>query len=161
MARTKSSETPHYELLYIVSNKYTEDEVKPIVEKVRKIIEDNKCKITHSEDWGKRKLAYPIEHFTHGYYNLVEFDGEGESVANIDRVLRMSNEVLRHMVTSAKLKSAEEKRKEQEKLEQAREKAEEKEEEKEVKQEKPKEKKVDLKDLDEKLDKILETDDLL
>ena len=70
MSKTKSSKIPHYELLYIVSNKYSEEELEPIKNKVNKIIEENGGKITFSEDWGKKKLCYPIKHFSYGYYLL-------------------------------------------------------------------------------------------
>ena len=54
MAKNKKSVTPHYELLYIISNKFTEEEIKPIIEKVSKVITDNKGEITYTEDWGKK-----------------------------------------------------------------------------------------------------------
>lgn len=161
MSRTKSSEIPHYELLYIVSNKFSEDEVKPIVAKVNSLIVDNQGKITLAEDLGKKRLSYPIKGFRYGYYLLAEFDMVGESLINVDRALRMMNEVLRHQIIIKIVKTAEQvaqDRKIAEKIAARNIK-----EEKDVK-EKIKEtdkEKVDLKDLDEKLDKILETDDLL
>jgi len=165
MAKNKSNITPHYELLFIISNKYSKDELKPIVENVGKIITNNKGKITYSEEWGKKKLAYPIKQFSYGYYFLIEFDlPEGELI-KINDTLRMSNEVLRHMTVAKKVQSTEEIKEEKEKIEkrEARAiKAKQEEKEKEEKKEPKKDKeKVDLKDLDEKLDKILDTDDLL
>jgi small subunit ribosomal protein S6 len=161
MAKTKSSNIPHYELLYIVPNKFTEDELKPIFEKVYKIISDKGGKITFTEEWGKRRLAYPIKHFSYAYYTLVEFDLEGSKVAEIDRALHMMSEVLRHQIITKKVKTEEEIKKEKEITKKiAAKQAEEKKtlEEKERAKDK---KKIDLEDLDEKLDKILETDDLL
>jgi small subunit ribosomal protein S6 len=170
MAKNKSSQTPHYELLYIVSNQFTEDEVKPIVEEVKAIIEKHDGKVTYDEYWGKKELAYPINHFNHGYYALYEFDASGEKMTQIDKDLRMNRKVLRHQIVSKVFRTPEEiaaeKQAEQEKTEKMREEKakEEKEEKEEVKKEEKKEKKedkVNLKELDEKLDKILETDDLL
>ena len=162
MAKNKKNEIPHYELLFIVSNKYTEDEVKPIVENVNKIIKDNDGVITYSEKWGKKKLAYPIEHFNYGYYSLVEFDVDGQAVEKINRQLRMSNEILRHTIVAKAVRTAEEIKAEKVKAKAIMKKAvkeKRKEKEEPIKEEaKPK---VNLKDLDEKLDKILETDDLL
>lgn len=159
MAKNKTSEIPHYELLYIVSNKYSEEELKPIIEKVRKIISDQGGNITFSEEWGKKRLAYPINNFRYGYYNLVEFDLEGEKLIKIDKALRLAREILRHQIVNKKQKSLAEIEKEKkitEKIIAKREK-----DEKEEKEEEKKKDKVELKDLDEKLDKILETDDLL
>jgi len=157
MAKNKPSEIPHYELLYIISNKYSEDELAPIVEKVKKIINDNGGNISHNEEWGKKRLAYPIKHFRHGYYNLVEFDLEGEKIAKIDIALRMASEILRHQIVKKKQKTVEEIKREKEIAEKITDikKA------KEKKDEDKNDKKVELKDLDEKLDKILETDNLL
>jgi small subunit ribosomal protein S6 len=162
MSKTKKNTNPHYELLYIVSNKYTEDELAKININVKNLLEKHEAKITYSEPWGKKKLMYPIKHFAHGYYELIEFDATNEAVNKINHELRISNEILRHMLVKAVVRTAEEiqaeKKKEQAKIIK-------KEEEKKVEasaEEKPKAKKaVDLKDLDEKLDKILETDDLL
>lgn len=168
MAKNKSSKTPHYELLFIISNKFTEDEVKPIIEDVRKIIEGNEAKITFEEYWGKKELAYPIEHFNHGYYSLFEFDVAGEKMTKIDKDLRMNKKVLRHQIVTKEFRTLEEiekeKRDSQEKIDKLKNvsAAKDKKEKEVVKEAKQKETvKVNLKELDEKLDKILETDDLL
>ncbi|MCK5061242.1 30S ribosomal protein S6 [Candidatus Parcubacteria bacterium] len=163
MAKNKSNKTPHYEMLYIISNKFTEDELKPIRESIKKEIVDNGGAVTYSEEWGKKKFTYPIEHFHHGYYQLVEFDMEADKIASLDRVFRISNEILRHMLVAKPARSAKEIETEKRAAEKRVAKIKEKEE-KEIKkpEKKPEKKKqVDLKDLDEKLDKILETDDLL
>lgn len=163
MAKNKSSEIPHYELLYLVSNKFTEDELKPILEKVTKIIGDKGGKITLTDEWGKKRLAYPIKSFAYGYYTLIEFDSEGINVKEIDRALRMMNEIMRHQIINKRVKTAEEIAEEKEIAKKIAKKQ--KEEKKtEVEQEEKKEKdknKVELEDLDQKLDKILDTDDLL
>jgi small subunit ribosomal protein S6 len=157
MSKSKSSEIPHYELLYLVSNKYTEDELKPIIEKVNRAINKRGGKITLMEEWGSKRLAYPIKHFSHGYYVLVEFDLEGKNVVDVDRDLRMMSEILRHQIVSKKVKTEEEIKKEQEI---SRKIAAKQSQEKEEQKDKTKEK-VNLEELDEKLEKILETDDLL
>ena len=161
MSKVKSGETPHYELLYIISNKFSEDEIKPIVEKINSLVASNQGKITLDENLGKKRLSYPIKGFRYGYYLLVEFDMAGENLINVDRALRMMNEVLRHQIITKTVKTAEQITQDKKIAEKIA--ARNIKEEKEVK-EKIKETdkdKVDLKDLDEKLDKILETDDLL
>ena len=161
MAKNKSGEIPHYELLYIVPNKYSEDELKPIVEKINKLLKDNGATITYEEVWGKKKMTYQIKGFSYGYYQLVEFDVEEKNVAKINHELRIDRDILRYMLVNKKAISEEEREALKEK---ARKKIIKKVEEKKKEEKKPKEapkKKVDMKDLDEKLDKILETDDLL
>ena len=171
MSRTKSSEIPHYELLYIISNKFSEDEVKPIVAKINSLITDNQGKITLAEDLGKKRLSYPIKGFRYGYYILAEFDLAGENLINVDRALRMMNEVIRHQIVTKEVKTAEQIAQDKKIAEKiaARNAKEEKEAKEKISardgsahggKDAGKEK-VDLKDLDEKLDKILETNDLL
>lgn len=157
MSKVKSDKIPHYELLYIVSNKFTEDELKPIIEQVRQLIEKNGGRITFTEQWGKRKLAYSIKLFSHGYYNLVEFDAVGEGLKKITRGLDMESEIVRYQIVAKKIKTAAEVEKEKAITEKIAAKAVAK----EQLEEEKKKGKVDLKDLDERLDRILDTDDLL
>ena len=164
MSKTKSSKIPHYELLYLISNQFTEEEVKPIAEKINKIISDNGGNITLAEDWGKRRLSYPINNFYHGYYGLVEFDLAGEQLAKVDRFLRMSSDILRHQIVSKKVKTAEEIEKEKKIAEKIAAKLPKEEAEPKATKENDKDKdkdKITLTDLDDKLDKILDTDSLL
>ena len=180
MARNKSNEIPHYEVLYIISNKYTEEEIKPIIKKVHKTISDNGGEVTIDEIWGKKKLAYHIKHFNFGYYVLVEFNLKGEKIIEIDKIFRMSREILRHQIIARSLRTPDEIKKENaldksrrdkevagieekisEKKEKKKPKIEVKKKDEVQKQKSSKVDKVDLEKLDEKLDKILETDDLL
>ena len=177
MSKTKSSDLPHYELLYLVSNKFSETELKPIMEKVNSLVINNQGKITQSVELGKKRLAYAIKGFRFGYYNLLEFDMPGVNLVKVDYALRMMSEILRQQIVLKPLKTAEQiiqDKKIAEKIA-ARNIKEEK-----LAQEKlsvpvvssagqtsassakaADKDKVDLKDLDEKLDKILETDNLL
>lgn len=152
---------PHYELLYLISNKFSEDEVKPIMEKVNSLIAFNQGKITESVELGKKRLAYPIKGFRFGYYNLVEFDMAGENLAKLDRALRLTDEILRQQLVVKVLKTAKQIAQDKKIAEKiaAKNVAAEKMAKEKIR-ERDKEK-VDLKDLDEKLDKILETDNLL
>lgn len=163
MAKNKKSGISHYELLYIVANKFTEDDLKGINNRVNKLLENTEGKITFKEDWGKKKFSFPIEHGKFGYYQFVEFDMPSEKIEKINTELRMSPEVLRHMIVNHAPKTAKqievEKRLEEKRLAK---KASKKAENKPTKKEAPKtKKKVDSKELDKKLDEILETDDLL
>ena len=156
MAKVKSSALPHYELLYIISNKYSEDEIKPIKEKVIKLITDNEGKITYQEDWGKKRFSYSIEHFNHGYYELLEFDMPGEKLINISKALRLSKEILRNQIVKKHIKTTAEIATEKEIAEKIAKK-------KTDAEKDASSSKAEIEDinLDDKLDKILETDNLL
>ena len=161
MSKTKSDKIPHYELLYLISNQFSEDEVKPIIEKVNSLIAANQGTIALSQALGKKRLAYPIKGFRYGYYNLVEFDMAGVNLAALDRALRLMNEILRQQIVLKTVQTAEQlavDRKIAAKIAAKTQAAAKAAKEKVKEQDKDK---VDLKDLDEKLDKILETDNLL
>jgi len=155
---------PHYEVLFIVSNRFSDDEAKEVVKNYHQIITKNNGTITYTEEWGKKKLSYPIKGFQYGYYFLAEFDCEGEKVSKINDEFRLSTEIIRHIIVAKEARTIEEIKEEKRKAEEkaiAKSKAKieaDTKEEREV--QKPKAE-VNLKDLDEKLDRILETDDLL
>ena len=175
----------HYELTYIVSIKFIDDEMNKVTEKIEKMIVELGGKVTLKENLGKQKLAYPLKGIFQGTYASIEFDLEGEKLKELDTDLKLMNEILRHLVIKKRVRTAaevdrekqvqERLRKEKEvelnKLEKAdQEKVKQPEatvaEEKTVEQiaEKKKEdkdaKKVSLEDLDKKLDEIL-TDDII
>ncbi len=174
MSKTKKIGNNHYEILFIVPNNFTEDEAKTIIKNTEEEIKNAGGEITHQEYWGKKKLAYEIKKFNHGYYNLFEFDLAGEKLAALDRNFKLSKEILRHQIVKIKKRSQEEIEKEKSRQEKAIKKDDtttKKPEPKEVKkeekkiEEKPKTKidsdKGDLKDLDEKLEGILDSSDLI
>jgi len=161
MSKTKPTSDSHYELLYIISNKFTEDEAGEIVKKAKGIITANEGKVTLTESWGKKRLAYPIDHFSYGYYNLVEFDLAKVDLAKVDKAFKMSREILRHQIVKKKIKTVEQIKEEKEIAKKIAVKTVKEEKEAKAKAEAKDEKKLELKDLDEKLDKILDTDDLL
>lgn len=98
MAKNKSSQLPRYELLYVVSNKFTSEETEPIAQKVEDLITTNDGNIVYRENWGKRRMSYPIKGFQFGYYRLLEFDLPANKIEEINRYLRLSNDILRHQI---------------------------------------------------------------
>jgi len=161
MARVKSSEVPHYELLCLISNKYTETETEPIRANITKLINDQGGTITFEENWGKRKLAYPINGFRHGYYYLVEFDLNGPKLQELNNRLRLSNEIVRHQIVKKHKKTAAELAEEASIAAKiaARKKAEEAEDKKA--EEEKSDKRADIESIDSELDKIIDAANLL
>jgi len=149
--------TNHYELLYIVSGNYAEEELVPIKEKVGELIKKFEGEITFEDSHGKKKLAYPIAKNFVGYYLLFEFYLPGEKLVDLNRNLKLTKEIMRHLIVSKAFKSVSEKAAEKKAAEDRTEVAEEKAEEKEKEKEKDKDK-IKLEDLDQKLDEILEGD---
>ena len=94
MAKT----TEKYEVLYGLNPNLTEEETQAIVEKFKTLIEQNGT-VDEMEEWGKRKLAYEINYLTEGYYVLVKFTSGPELPAELDRILGITDGVIRSLVT--------------------------------------------------------------
>lgn len=92
----KSSEK--YELMYIIDPNIGEENIAGIVEKFKTLIETNGT-IDEVEEMGKRKLAYEINDISEGYYVLVKFVSAPDFPAELDRVLGITEEVIRSMIT--------------------------------------------------------------
>ena len=87
-----------YEVLYVLNPNLTEEETQGIVEKFKTLIEQNGT-IDEMEEWGKRKLAYEINYLTEGYYVLVKFTSGPDFPAELDRILGITDGVIRSLVT--------------------------------------------------------------
>ena len=94
MAKT----TEKYEVLYVLNPNLSEEETQGVVEKFKTLIEQNGT-IDEMEEWGKRKLAYEINYLSEGYYVLVKFTSGPEFPAELDRVLGITDGVIRSLVT--------------------------------------------------------------
>lgn len=86
-----------YEVLFALSVKNGEEAVEAAKSKILSLIADN-AEIVAQDVWGKRKFAYPINYQTEGYYVLVYFKSEPEFVAELTRVLGITEDALRYMV---------------------------------------------------------------
>lgn len=87
-----------YELLYIIASPYTDDEVEQIQGTVEKLLTKQGGEVSRNESLGKIKLAYPIKKEKYGTYVLVHFETDPENISQIERILGLTDEVLRHMV---------------------------------------------------------------
>ena len=85
-----------YELLFTISGNLVEDDYKALCEKFVNLINENATDVTVDE-WGKRKLAYPINYITEGYYVLVNFKSEPTFPLELERVLGITEGVIRYM----------------------------------------------------------------
>jgi len=112
MSKSKKDTMPHYEMLYLISNQFSEDELAPVMDKVEKVITDNSGTITLKEDLGKKRLAYKIKQFRHGYYELLEFDAPADVLPKINNQLRLMSDILRHQILKTEPKTKEQLEKE-------------------------------------------------
>lgn len=88
----------NYEMVYIIKPDLEEEQVNSVVEKFSTLIKENGGEVTTVDTWGKRRLAYEIEDFREGYYFLVTFQGVPATAQELDRVLKITDEILRFMI---------------------------------------------------------------
>ena len=87
-----------YELLYIVDPNANEETRANVTARIDGAIVGQGGAIDNVDDWGKRKLAYEIDHLSEGNYILVNFHADPTHVQELDRVLRITDAVKRHMI---------------------------------------------------------------
>lgn len=87
-----------YEVLYIVRADLDDDKVQDIIKRVNTIIEKADGSVERTNIWGKRKLAYEVKHQKEGSYILQDFQIGGDRVPELEAALKITEEVLRHLV---------------------------------------------------------------
>jgi small subunit ribosomal protein S6 len=88
-----------YELMLLLRPDLEDDKLQSAVEKVTRAIVNAGGSLSKVSPWGKRRLAYPIQHLRDASYFLIHFDIEPSAVREIERGLLISEEILRHLVT--------------------------------------------------------------
>jgi small subunit ribosomal protein S6 len=88
---------PFYETVFIARQDLSDAQVKAITESCEKIIKDAKGKVVKTENWGLRTLAYKINKNKKGHYVLIESDVAAPAVIEMERTLRLNEEVVRYM----------------------------------------------------------------
>jgi small subunit ribosomal protein S6 len=87
-----------YELIYILPPETAEQQANDLHEQVAQIVARLNGQIEKTENWGRRKLAYEIGHFKEGVYVLEVINGSGELMKELDRRLKVLDQVVRHMI---------------------------------------------------------------
>ena len=87
-----------YELLYFVAPTLDEEARANVAGRIESTITAGEGTIDNVNDWGKRKLAYEINNLSEGDYTLIDFHANPDHIAELDRVLRINDNVERHMI---------------------------------------------------------------
>jgi small subunit ribosomal protein S6 len=87
----------HYETVFIMTPVLSDVQMKEAVDKFRTFLTDSGAKIVHEEDWGLRKLAYPIQHKSTGFYHLIEFEAEGALIEKLEIQFRRDERIIRFL----------------------------------------------------------------
>ncbi len=83
--------------MLIITPDHDDSQTETLIENVKGIIEQN-GNIVHIDNWGKRRLSYPIRKRTEGYYVIYVFECETSFVAQLNQALRVNEAILRHMI---------------------------------------------------------------
>ena len=86
-----------YELAVVVSAKIEDDERAQVIEKVKALVERFGGQISDVDEWGKKRLAYEIQHMKEGYYYFIKFDGEATVPGELEQAVRIMDNVLRYL----------------------------------------------------------------
>jgi small subunit ribosomal protein S6 len=87
-----------YELGFILNPEVSEEQTRAILDRVEQVVANYGGQIVRVNQWGRRRLAYPIEHHRDGFYTFVDMILTPETVIELERTLKVSEEVLRHIV---------------------------------------------------------------
>jgi len=86
-----------YETIFLISPTLSEEETEAIIGKMAEVITKHKGKMITKEEWGKRKLAYPINKFEEAFYVLFDYQGKPEIPAELERLFKQSEAIIRYL----------------------------------------------------------------
>ena len=87
-----------YETIYIINPEFEEDAIKELVDKFKALIEEQGGQVSDIDEWGKRRLAYPINDHREGYYFLMNFTANPETAQDLERVYKITNGLMRYLI---------------------------------------------------------------
>lgn len=89
----------NYETVFILNPVLSDDQMKDTVEKFVKVLKKGNANVINVEQWGLRKMAYPVQHKSTGFYNLIEFSAAPELVNTLETEYRRDESVMRFLTT--------------------------------------------------------------
>lgn len=99
-----------YELGFILNPEVGEEQTRSIMERIEQIVRSSDGQVVRVNQWGRRRLAYPIEHYRDGNYVFIDMILAPETVLELDRTLKVSEEVLRHLIKKRDSKAVQKER---------------------------------------------------
>lgn len=87
-----------YELMTIHRPDLAENDIETKISELETYLSDNEAEVVKRDMWGKRRFAYEIDHLSEGYYSVVSFKAGAETVAGVDRLLSLADDVIRHKI---------------------------------------------------------------
>jgi len=90
--------TRDYELAFILQPEVNEEQTRVVLDRVEQVVTNHSGQIVRVNQWGRRRLAYPIQHNRDGFYVFIDMILTPETVIELDRTLKVSEDVLRYMI---------------------------------------------------------------
>ena len=90
--------TRDYELGFILQPEVNEEQTRAVLDRVEQVVVNHSGQIVRVNQWGRRRLAYPIQHHRDGFYVFIDMILTPETVIELDRTLKVSEDVLRYMI---------------------------------------------------------------
>ena len=87
-----------YEIMFVVRPDMEEAEIKKTAEEMKKVLENGQATFVEEKSMGQRELAYEIKKFKTGYYFLYIVEANSETISEFDRVVRINEKVIRHLI---------------------------------------------------------------
>lgn len=92
-----AAEKNAYEFTYIINAVLGDEQIKAVVERINKLVKENDGEITEVDEWGSRRLSYPINKKRNGYYVNMYMQAPGDLIVRLERALEIDDDVLRYM----------------------------------------------------------------
>jgi len=89
----------NYETVFILTPVLSDVQVKEAVDKFQAVLKEAGAKVLHNENWGLKKMAYPIQKKSTGFYTLFQFEGAGDVVDKLELAFRRDERILRFLTT--------------------------------------------------------------
>lgn len=86
-----------YETIFVINSQFEDEKVKELVEKFKNLIEGS-AQLENIDEWGKRKLAYPVDDINEGYYTLINFSAAPEFPHELERIYKITEGILRYLI---------------------------------------------------------------
>ena len=87
-----------YEILYVIRPDIEEDAKKALVERFDSVLTDNGGEIVESKEWGKRRLAYEINDYKDGFYQIITVKADETATNEFDRLAKITGDIIRHII---------------------------------------------------------------
>lgn len=86
-----------YEVLFIISPSLEEGDIEALANQISEVVTNQGAKIVKADRMGRRRLAYPIQKFSEGYYVVLTIEGTGSEIAEVERRMRVTDAIIRYL----------------------------------------------------------------